>query len=70
MTITPFVAPMALVIQDTAGKVPYVPRAGGPPDTSSYMWAGYVITALLYGGYIVLLARRMSRARRGDRSAS
>lgn len=52
-------------VQDTAGKVAYVPRAGGPPDSSGYMWAGYAITAAAYGGYIVVLLRRMARAKRG-----
>lgn len=51
--------------QDTSGQVAYVPRAGGPPDSSGYMWAGYAITAIAYGGYIALLLRRMSRAKRG-----
>ncbi len=60
-------APMLSVatVQDTAGKVAYVPKAGGPPDSSGYMWAGYAITAVAYGGYIVLLLRRMARAKRG-----
>lgn len=52
-------------VQDTAGKVAYVPKAGGPPDSSGYMWAGYAITAVAYGGYIVLLLRRVARAKRG-----
>jgi len=52
-------------VQDTTGKVAYVPKAGGPPDSSGYMWAGYAITAAAYGGYIVLLLRRMARAKRG-----
>jgi hypothetical protein len=47
----------------TEGQVSYVPRAGGPPDTSAYMWAGYAITALCYGGYVWLLLRRMARER-------
>ena len=51
-------------VQDTAGKVAYVPKAGGPPDSSGYMWAGYAIVAVTYGGYIVLLLRRMARARK------
>ena len=51
--------------QDTAGTVAYVPKAGGPPDSSGYMWAGYAITAAAYGGYIVVLLRRMARAKRG-----
>jgi hypothetical protein len=60
-------APMLTVaaVQDTAGKVAYVPKAGGPPDSSGYMWAGYAITAAAYGGYIVLLVRRMARAKHG-----
>ncbi len=55
----------AATVQDTAGTVAYVPKAGGPPDSSGYMWAGYAITAVAYGGYIVLLLRRMARAKRG-----
>ena len=51
-------------VQDTAGKVAYVPKAGGPPDSSGYMWAGYAVAAVAYGGYIVLLLRRMARARK------
>ncbi len=59
-------APMLTVatVQDTAGKVAYVPKAGGPPDSSSYMWAGYAIALAAYGGYTVLLLRRMARAKR------
>ena len=66
MTVMPFVSLIAAVVQDTTGKVAYVPRAEGPPDTSSYMWAGYAITAVVLGGYIGLLMRRMSRLRRGS----
>lgn len=51
-------------VQDTAGKVAYVPKAGGPPDSSGYMWAGYAITFAAYGGYTVLLLRRLARAKR------
>ncbi|WP_396220889.1 hypothetical protein [Gemmatimonas sp.] len=51
-------------VQDTAGTVAYVPKAGGPPDSSGYMWAGYAITAVAYGGYLVLLLRRMALARK------
>lgn len=60
------VAPMqaAASVQDTVGKVAYVPKAGGPPDSSSYMWAGYAIALATYGGYIVILLRRMARAKR------
>jgi hypothetical protein len=50
-------------VQDTAGKVAYVPKVGGPPDSSGYMWAGYAITLAAYGGYTVLLLRRMARAK-------
>ena len=59
-------APMqaATSVQDTAGKVAYVPKAGGPPDSSSYMWAGYAVALAAYGGYIVILLRRMARAKR------
>jgi hypothetical protein len=62
-------AVLRAVAQDTAGKVAYVPQAGGPPDTSSYMWAGYAVAALVYGGYIVLLLRRMAHSRKGSGSA-
>jgi hypothetical protein len=60
-------APMLTVatVQDTAGTVAYAPKAGGPPDSSGYMWAGYAITAAAYSGYIMLLLRRMARAKRG-----
>ena len=47
-------------MQDT---VAYVPRAGGPVDTSAYMWAGYAVTWLAILLYIVLLFRRIWRAR-------
>ena len=52
------------MVQDTAGTVAYVPKVGGPPDSSGYMWAGYAVTAAAYVGYIVLLLRRMARARK------
>ncbi len=42
----------------------FVPRAGGPPDTSSYLVAGYVVAFAIYAGYIVLLLRRMAQTRR------
>ncbi len=54
----------AASVQDTAGKVAYVPKAGGPPDSSGYMWAGYAIALATYGGYVVILLRRMARAKR------
>ncbi|MES2523594.1 MAG: hypothetical protein V4617_12895 [Gemmatimonadota bacterium] len=41
----------------------YVARPGGPPDTAAYMWAGYAIALIVYGGYIVLLQRRIARTR-------
>ena len=50
-----------LAVQDT---VAYVTRPNGPPDSSAYMWAGYAVTAAAYGGYLVLLLRRMARERR------
>lgn len=56
---------IATVAQDTAGKVAYVPREGGPVDTSTYMWVGYAVSALVYGGYFVLMARRFARVRSG-----
>lgn len=59
-------AALAGAIQGATPKVAYVPRPGGAVDTSAYMWAGYAIAALVYGGYIVLLRRRMARVRKGD----
>ena len=50
-----------LAVQDT---VAYVTKPSGPPDSSAYMWAGYAVTAAAYGGYLVLLLRRMARERR------
>lgn len=43
----------------------FVPRAGGPPDTSNYLIAGYLVTFAIYASYIVLLLRRMAHTRRG-----
>ena len=64
----------AAAVQDTAGAVgaagaggAYVTRPGGPPDTSAYMWAGYAIALVVYGGYIVLLQRRIARTRDASR---
>lgn len=48
--------------QDTAG-VAYVPKVGGPPDSSAYMWAGYTITLVTYGVYAALLFRRLRSVR-------
>lgn len=50
-------------VQDTAGKVAYVAKPSGPPDTSSYMWGGYVVALGLYLAYIVLMLRRIARSR-------
>ncbi len=60
-------APAPAAAAPVEGQVAYVPRAGGPPDTSAYMWAGYAITALCYGGYLWLLLRRMARERAAPR---
>ncbi len=46
------------------GEVAFVPKAGGPPDTSNYMIAGYIVTFVVYLGYIALVLRRMARVRR------
>jgi hypothetical protein len=70
MTTLHTMALIAMVVQDSGDQVPYVARPGGPVDTSPYMWAGYAITALVYGGYIALLLRRLSRARKGRDAAS
>jgi hypothetical protein len=51
-------------VQDT---VAYVPKAGGPPDSSRYMWAGYAIALLAYGAYAALLVRRIADERRRTR---
>jgi hypothetical protein len=50
--------------QDTSGKVAYVAQSGGPPDTSSYMYAGYIVGLACYAGYIVLMVRRIARSKR------
>ncbi len=47
-------------LQDT---VAYVPRPGGPVDTSAYMWAGYGIVWLTLAMYILFLFRRIARVR-------
>ena len=46
------------VVQDSTA---YVARPSGPPDTVSYMWAGYLVALVCFGGYIVMLARRITR---------
>ena len=44
--------------------VAYVTRPGGPPDTGGYMSLGYGVTAAIYVGYVLLISRRIARARR------
>ncbi len=51
------------VVQDTAGKVAYVAKPGGPPESGGYMWAGYAVALGLYLGYILLMVRRIARSR-------
>ncbi len=51
-------------VQDTTGMVAYVAKPGGPPDTASYMWAGYAVALGLYLGYIALMLRRTVQLRR------
>jgi len=63
MRLATVAASMVDAVQDSSA-VAYVPKASGPPDSSPYMWLGYAITFAAYGGYIVLLLRRMARARR------
>jgi hypothetical protein len=48
--------------QDT---VAYVAKPSGPPASEGYMWAGYIVALGCYGGYIVLMARRIARTKRG-----
>lgn len=63
MTAITIAATTAARAQDTSGAA-YVPRAGGPPDTSGYMWGGYAIGAVILVGYLLLLLRRQARERR------
>jgi hypothetical protein len=49
-------------VQDT---VAYVARPSGPPASEGYMWAGYLVALGCYAGYIVLMARRIARTKRG-----
>lgn len=53
-----------IAAQDTSGKVAYVAQSGGPPDTSSYMYAGYVVALVCYAGYIALMVRRIAHSKR------
>ena len=69
MTALHSMAMLSLLAQVGGDQVPYVPRPGGPVDTSPYMWAGYAVAAIVYGGYIALLLRRLSRVRKGSGSA-
>ncbi len=64
MTVHVPIATRSLSTQDTAGKVAFVPKPGGPPDTSAYMWGGYAVAAIVYVGYVLLLRRRMANTRR------
>jgi hypothetical protein len=64
--VAPAPAPVAVSVQDTAGKVAFVPKQGGPPDTSRYMWGGYAVAAIVYVGYVLLLRRRIANTRRGS----
>ena len=57
-------AVIAHTAQDSSGQVAFVPKAGGPPDTSAYMWGGYAVAAIVYVGYVVLLRRRIVNTRR------
>jgi len=59
--------PAAPATTQTAPSDPgaaFVPKAGGPPDTSGYLTAGYIVAFAIFGGYIVLLLRRMAQTRR------
>lgn len=56
------VLPLIAAAQDT---VAYVAKSSGPPASEPYMWAGYAITLGAYAGYIVLMARRISKSRNG-----
>ena len=57
-------AAVFFAVQDS---VAYVTKPSGPPDSSAYMWAGYAVTAAAYGGYLVLLLRRIARERNSRR---
>lgn len=56
------VIPLLAAAQDT---VAYVAKASGPPASEPYMWAGYAITLGAYAGYIVLMASRISKSKKG-----
>jgi len=64
MTLTLPISRVALRVQDTAGTVAFVPKPGGPPDTSAYMWGGYAVAAIVYVGYVLVLRRRIANTRR------
>lgn len=36
----------------------------GPPSNAGFFYAAYVLVALIYGGYALVLLRRRARARR------
>ena len=52
---------LALMLRAVQDSTAYVARPSGPPDTVSYMWAGYAVALVCFGGYIVMLARRIAR---------
>ena len=62
--LTQSVAPPTTQTSPPEQGAAFVPRAGGPPDTSRYLTAGYIVTFAIYAGYIVLLLRRMAQTRR------
>jgi hypothetical protein len=39
-------------------------QPGGLPDNAGYYHAAYVVAAVVYLGYVLLLVRRRARARR------
>ena len=55
--------------QGTGGAA-YAPRAGGPPDTRGYMWAGYAVGLVVYGWYIIMMLRRHAAIRRTPSQSS
>lgn len=58
---------IATQLPDPASSAAYVVKQGGAPDTTAYMWAGYGVAFALYLGYVLLLLKRISQAKkRGD----
>ncbi len=56
-------AVLATVVQEPAGAA-YAPKVGGLPDSGGYMIAGYLVTFVIYVGYVAMILRRMARLRR------